>query len=512
MNDMTQGLPVTEGRTLSGTVTLTADAVVIGSGAGGAVVACELARQGMDVVVLEAGPHVPSSQFGENFSQALERLYAGHGAQTNADGDLLLLQGRCLGGSTVVNGCVSFRTPDFVLDDWRREFGLDNLSPQTLAPYFERVERNLGIHENGEHEIAAHSRLAREGARRLGWSVRPFRRNIRDCALTGHCLSGCRTDRKQSMLVTYLPWAAAHGARLFSDVAVQRIVTGRDGRAAGVEAEALDAAGRPVARVSVRAPRVVLAAGAVQSPALLLRSGLANGSDQVGRNFACHPSLYVAAKYSQPVHPWRGAMLGVYIDEFLHPDKGGFILEAGGLGPLELSGVAEAGTGAAHLAFMRDARYHSGLVTLIHDHNVGRISLCDGAAHIDYRIADADHPSMKAALKAAARLHLAAGAEKVLVPTVQRLEIHREADIDPVVDGLPNAPHTLRLVSYHPQGSCRMGADPARAVVDPFGQTHEVGGLYVADASLFPTSIIVNPQQTVYALAHYVADHIVAAG
>lgn len=504
-----KGLAVTHGRSLKGEQQWQADVVVVGSGAGGAVTAYELARQGLKVVIVEAGPYIPSEEFSEDFTDSLERLYADHGAQANKDGDLLILQGKCVGGSTVVNGCVSFRTPDFILEDWQRDYGLTGLTVEEMTPYFERVEKHLSIEENGEHEIANHSRLTRAGAEKLGWSVKPFKRNIRDCALTGHCLSGCKTDRKQSMLVTYLPWALAHGAQLVSETVVTRVVA-EQGKATGVVANVFDEQGAVQATLRIDASLVVVAAGAVQTPLLLQRSELANSSGQVGHNFACHPSLFVAARYPQPVYPWRGALLGVYIDEFLHPSKGGFVLEAGGLGAVEMCLITEPGTGKPFVDYMQQSKYYSGLVTLIHDHNVGHIYWDGEEKRIDYRLNDADFASMKKALVAAARLHLAAGAEEVFVPASEHLVIRSEADIEPVLARLDNAPQVLRMVSYHPQGTCRMGADPARSVVAEHGETHDVKGLYVADASLLPTSIIVNPQVTVYALASRIADQILA--
>lgn len=504
------GLKVTQASDIAvGTLNLRADVVVIGSGAGGAVAAYELARKGLDVLVLEAGPYVPSSEFSEDFSDSLERMYEDYGGQTNKDGDLLLLQGRCIGGSTVVNGCVAFRTPDFVLEEWGTDFGLTNLSPAAMKPWFERVEKHLSIKENGEHEIASHSRLVRDGARKLGWSVKPFKRNIRDCALTGHCLSGCKTDRKQSMLVTYLPWAIAHGARLYADTKVTRILES-GGRAVGVEAQVIGRDGVKVADVHVDASSVVLAAGAVQSPLLLQKSELANRSGQVGKNMACHPSMFVAAKYEHEVFSWRGALLGVHVDEFLHPSKGGFVLEAGGLGVVEMCMLNEPGTGKPFMQFMEEARYKSGIVTLIHDHNVGEVRWEGENKVIDYQVSDKDFPSMMAALKASAQIHFAAGATEVYVPSVEKLIIRNEAEIDSVLAKLENKPQRLRLVSYHPQGTLRMGTDPDNSVVAPHGETHDVKGLYVADASLLPTSIIVNPQVTVYALASYISNEIFA--
>lgn len=503
------GLACKQAKDLSGSITLNADVVIVGSGAGGAVMACELAAAGRKVIILEAGPYVPSTEFREEVIFAFNQLYQDQGGQVNSRGDLVLLQGACVGGSTVVNGCVAFRTPDFILADWQRDHGLVELTPETLAPYFAKAEANLSIHANQPHEINANSHAVIRGADKLGVSWKPLQRNVKDCALTGFCLAGCATDRKQSMLVTYLPWALANGAELYADTRVTRVLA-ENGEARGVVAEVIDPKTKQkVADLRVDAKIVVVAAGAVQTPLLLQASQLCNGSDQLGRNFACHPSTGVMAKFADDLHMWRGALLGVYIDEWMHPDKGGFLLEVGGAGPVEISLFVEPGLGADYDRFMKDAKRYSAMVTLIHDHNVGRVWRDDdGNKRIDYDLADIDFPAMKAAFKAAAKVYFAAGAEQVFLPTVTRMVIEREEDIEATVERIPNEAHALRLVSYHPQGTARMGTDPAKSVVGPYGETHEVKRLFVADASLFPTSMIVNPQLSVYGLAGYIADQV----
>ena len=492
----------------AGEHTFTADAVIVGSGAGGAVMAYELAKAGKQVIVLEAGDYVPSDQFNEELPAMLEALYADHGTQTNKDGDLTILQGQCVGGSTVVNGCVAFRVPDFILDEWSRDHGLTSITRELLDPYYAKIEKYLAVHENGPHEINANSRKLAEGAEKLGWSVKPLQRNVKQCGLTGHCLAGCKTDRKQSMLVTYLPWALQLGAQLYANTRVEQILADND-TARGVVATTHHPETRdPVAQITVKAPVVVVAAGAVQSPLLMLRSALANRSGLVGKNFACHPSLMVAADFDEPVHIWRGAMLGNYVNEFEHPEKGGFVLEGGGAGPLELSAACEVGTGQPYVDFIANAKNCATCVTLIHDHNVGQVRLEDGKKVIDYRLSDQDFPSMIGAIKAASKIYFAAGAKRVFLPTVQPLWLDSADEIDPVIDTIKNEPFTFRMVSYHPQGTLRMGADPENSVVSASGETHDVKGLFVADASLFPTSVLVNPQMSVYAMSNYIADNL----
>lgn len=504
------GIPVTQAKDLEnkGTLNLKSDVVIVGSGAGGAVMAYEMAKAGKKVIVLEAGPYVPSTQFNERFPDMLETLYQDGGNQANKDGDLVVLQGRCVGGSTVVNGTVAFRTPEVILEKWNKQHGLTDLTRENLDPYFQKIEEHLSVHENQEQEIAGHSRILRSGAEKLGISWKPLKRNVKQCGLTGHCLSGCATDRKQSMLVTYLPWAISYGAQLFADTRVTNILSD-GGVAKGVEAEVVDPeTGELVAEIRVDAQVVVVAAGAVQTPLLFLESGLANSSGQVGKNFACHPSTLIFGEFEQDIHSWRGALLGAYVDEYEDPSKGGFILEGGGAGPVEIGMSVEPGTGKPYVEFMLNAKKLSPLVTLIHDENVGEIRLEEGKKVIDYAVSDKDFPTMKEAFRTAAKVFFAAGAKRVFVPTVSRTVIEKEADIDQVIDGLENGPHTLRLVSYHPQGTMRMGVDKRRSVVGPKGECHDVKNLYVADASLFPTSVVVNPQMTVYALSNYIADQL----
>jgi choline dehydrogenase-like flavoprotein len=504
-------LPVTDAAALRARgerrLSLRADVVIVGSGAGGAVMAYELARAGKSVLVLEAGRYVPSTQFTETTVDMFDKVFQDRGAQMNTDGDIMVLQGRCVGGSTVVNGAVCFRIPDHVLDVWQTTHRLTQLTRDRLRVLYETIERRLSVHVNAPHELSANARVLMTGAERLGWSHKPLARNTKDCALTGFCFHGCASDRKQSMLVTYLPWAAAYGARLFADTRAWRFRL-RGGRVVGLDATVRDpATGEVVCRLDVTADRYVSAAGPIQTPILLMNSDVPNPSRALGAHLALHPSALVMAEMPEPIYGWRGATVGSCVDAFEHPDQGGFLLEGGMAAPDVLS-VMLPGQGAAHVGAMARYPHFAATAALIHDANVGRVTWNGRDKQIHYRIAEHDRPKLHAAMKAAARVFFAAGARRVYLPAFGDGLVETVEDIDRVVDALPAGPSSVRLISYHPQGTCRMAVDPAAGVVDPRGEVFGARDLFVADASLFPTSILVNPQMTVYALSSFIAEEM----
>ncbi len=473
------------------------DVLVVGSGAGGAVVAYELSRAGYAVTVLEAGPHQPSSSFAEHMPSALEQLYVDQGAQTNSDGDITILQGRCLGGSTVVNATVAFRIPEPVLKHWRHSYGLHDYSVESLEPLYQQIELDLAIHRNAPHEINRNSQLMQIGAQRLGWRAEPLPRNVKDCVLSGYCIAGCRYDRKQSMLVTYLPWAQRHGAQIYCDAPVKRVLH-EAGQAKGVIVET------PAGDAVFKARLVVIAAGSVHTPLLLQDSGL--GSAQVGSHFACHPALSVLARFDSAVQQWQGAQMGVYVDQFSDDPQGGFLLEGGGSEPASFAQfVPGASTQAAQN--MARADQMAALVALIHDEGSGRIYRKQGRKTIDYRLSARDQARARAALKASARLWFAAGAQEVYLPTALPQAVHAD-NAEQIINALDMGPGSLMYSAFHPQSSCRMGADPASSALNPHAQLHGMDNLVVADASSFPSSVRVNTQLPVYVVAAKIAQTI----
>lgn len=504
-----QGLTVTQASDIKDThLDLKADAVIVGSGAGGAIAAYELAKAGKKVIVLEAGPYVPSEKFPEMLAVAMGMLYQDHGGQSNSHGDITVLQGACVGGSTVVNAALCFRTPDYYLKLWAKEFGLTNLTPARMKPIFEKVERNLHIRTVQPNETSAGAELIAQGMNKVGYPLGKARRNIKDCAITGFCFSGCTSDRKQSMLVTYLPWAVAHGATIYADTRVTEVLAS-NGKASGVKAEIIEpGTGRKKADLQVDAPLVVMAAGPIQTPLLLQKSQLANSSGQVGKNFACHPSLSVTAEFPFEVNDFHGATHSLYMDQNTLPEKGGYILLNAIQEPVEAGFSAEPGTGKPYVAYMSGYKNTIRLISLIHDKNVGEVRWKDGHKDIHYTVDDEDFEAMKKGLIATAKILFASGARKLYLPTSHISSIDRVEDVEQVIGALKNEPARYKYTSFHPQGTCRMGRDPKKSVVNPYGETHDVKNLYVVDASLLPTSIGYNPSETVYALAHYVCEQM----
>lgn len=506
------GLKVTQASDITATeMNLKADAVVIGSGAGGAIAAFELARAGKSVIVLEAGPYIPSEKFTEMLAVSMGTLYQDHGGQSNMNGDIAILQGACVGGSTVVNAALCFRTPDYYFKLWAKDYGLTNLTSAVMKPYFEKVERNLNIKTVESHETSAGAELIGIGMSKLGYPKGKARRNIKNCTLTGACFSGCASDRKQSMLVTYLPWAVAHGATIFADTQVTQILA-KDGKASGVLAQVIDpATGQKKADVRVEAGIVVCAAGPVQTPVLLLKSNLANSSSQVGKNFACHPTLSVTAEFDQEVNDFHGATHSLYMDQHTLPGKGGYLLLNAIQEPVEAGFQVEPGTGKPYVAYMTGYKNTIRLISLIHDKNVGQVKWENGQKQIHYTVDNDDFDAMKKGLVATGKILFAAGARKLYLPSSNKVVIESADQVEKVIGALKNEPARYKYTSFHPQGTCRMGRDPKTTVVNPYGETHDVKNLYVADASLLPTSIGYNPSETVYALASYISDKIVKA-
>ncbi len=507
---LARGWKVVDASRLTRDLVLEADVAIVGTGAGGGVTAEILSGAGLSVVMLEEGPLKSTRDFRMREAEAYPQLYQESAARKTLDKAITVLQGRCVGGSTTVNWTSTFRTPTATLDYWERALGLRELAGDGLAPWFEMMERRLSI-ASWAAAPNANNELLRRGAARLGVATDVIRRNVRGCLDLGYCGMGCPTNAKQSMLVTTLPAALDRGATLVTLARVRR-VTARSGQVRALEAHGLDPGGARDrrTRVIVRAKHYVLAAGAIGSPAILLRSGVPDPWRLVGARTFLHPTLISAALMPERVNGYAGAPQALFSDHFLDhaPVDGpiGFKLEAAPLHPV-LFGLTLQGFGTAHAELMREFSHAQVLLALLRDgfhpeSPGGIVGLRrDGSPVLAYPLTDFLWDGARRALLAMAEIQFAAGARKVY-PVHELAEGYatwRAARSG--IEALPLQPLLARVVSAHVMGGCAMAGDGRHGVVDVRGRHFGLENLSVHDGSVFPTSLGANPQLSIYALA-----------
>jgi choline dehydrogenase-like flavoprotein len=488
------------GRDLHRSFDETCDVVIVGSGAGGAVVASILAEAGHSVIVLEEGPYYTPEQYGSfRPTESLRRIWREAGlltafglGQTPVIG---LSAGRCVGGSSVLTGGVCFRIPSDVHARWDRELGLPDLAERHFESAYQDVERKIRVREVPEDMRSRSTDKFVLGGARLGIPMQPLRRNTDGCVGNGRCNFGCPSRAKMSVDVSYLPSALAHGARVVSDALVTRLHIDR-GRATGVEGRLLDAAdGGPATAFRVRAGTVVVACGTLHTPLLLGKSGLGRKATALGRNVTLHPAVRLSARFDDVLDGWNGALQSVYSDHFA--DDG--ITLVGVYSPPNVLAAGLPGLGPAHRRIVADTAHHGVFGALIHDEGGGTVRPGTGREPIlSYRMGALDLVRLRRAISILAEMAFAGGAREVYLPIFGQGPVRSMADVRRLenVDA-----RRIECLAFHPLGSARMSNDIRRGVVKPDGETYEVRDLYVADGSILPTSIGVNSQLPIMAMA-----------
>ena len=476
------------------------DVVIVGSGAGGAVAAATLAEAGLDVLVLEAGRHYNRDSYPSDPLDALASLYRDCGL-TIAEGrpPIPVPVARAIGGTTVINSGTCFRAPESVLEDWRCRHGVTWAGE--LGPDYAEAEDYLRVTPLDPERMGRNGQLAMEGARTLGASGGPISRNAGNCVQCSSCPFGCEIDAKRGMHVSYLPRAVAAGTRLRSEVQVNRVLI-EAGRAVGVLCATPAGAGGGHRPYTVRAREAtIIAGGALGTPELLLGSGL--GGHQVGRNLHIHPACWVGARYEEEVRGWEGVMQSYFIDQWAAQE---ILLEATFTAPA-FGGAWLLGAGREHQRAMLDFDHIGSIGVHLSDLSSGRVGLAgDGSLRMTYRLTDEDARRLTFGIARAAEVHFAAGASEVY-PNIGRVGTLRREQLSEF-EATVFKPSELHLEAFHPMGTARIAANPAEGVCAADGSVNGADGLYVADASLFPTSVGVNPMMTVIAFAKRVAAGI----
>lgn len=483
---------------------LSTEVVIIGSGAGGAAIAQILAEAGLEVVVLEEGPYIPQTEYGRfRPTETIRKM--GREAGTTpvfSVGDtpvLSVMAGRAVGGSSILTGGVCFRIPGMIHKKWVEERGLPMLSEAALAPAFDSVERVSHVEEV---PVAMRSRSTTrfvDGATRLGIPMKPMRRNTKGCNGCGRCNFGCPHGAKLSVDLTYLPMAQRHGARIYAQCLVERI-THAGGRATGVVGRILgprDEQGRqaPSGTFWIRAKTVIVAAGSLHSPQLLLRSGFRNRS--VGRHLTLHPGIRTVARFEDRIEGWRGALQSVYSDHF---EEDGITL-TGLFVPPNVLAATLPGVGRAFAERIRAIGNIAVFGGLVHDDAGGRVRAGFGREPLlTYRMSPANKVSTVKCARILAEAFLAAGAKEVYLPVFGAPPVTSREELDRILTPTLSAKR-IECITFHPLGSCRIAASPDDGVCDPEGRTFELPNVYVADGSVVPSSIGVNSQLTVMAMA-----------
>jgi choline dehydrogenase-like flavoprotein len=486
------------------------DAVVVGTGAGGAIALRELARAGLDVVGFEEGAHLTAVDFDQREDRMLSALYQDHGARATDDMAIRVLQGRGIGGSTVHNTNLCKRPSDVILDLWARKYAVAGAGPADMRPAFEAIERDLSVSEIDPSMRNANNDVLRAGCEALGWQGGPLKHNRVGCTQSGFCELGCRYDAKQNALKVILPQAVQAGARIYSDVEIETIV--HDGReAVGVRGKILGADGKPKGTAEVRARVVVLAASAVGSAALGRRSNLPDPYARLGRGLHLHPGAIVAARFEREIAGWLGIPQSYECTELLSHEEGSekrvWIVPAFAH-PIGAAATIP-GFGAPHMAAMRRYRNLAVLTAMLHDETSGEVALGpENEPVIRYSMIESDRLQLASGLIACAKLLLAAGASDVTIPAVPPIHVSSAAELA-AVDLSALRPHSVPLTAVHPMGTMAMGEDPRSSVVRSTGEHHQLRNLFVADGSLFPTSLGGPPQIGIYGFALHLSRHVV---
>ena len=506
---LARGWKTHDGSRLEADLSLEADIAIVGSGAGGGTSAEILSAAGYKVLLIEEGPLKTSSDFKMQEAEAYSSLYQEGIGRMSKDGAITILQGRAVGGTTLVNWTSSFRTPEPTLEHWAKEHGVQGHSPAEMTGWFELMEKRLGV-APWAVPPNANNEVIRRGCDQLGYHWQVIPRNVRGCWNLGYCGLGCPTNAKQSMLVTTIPATLDQGGELLYLARAERLLIDGE-QVSGIECVGLDP--RCVApngrKIRVKAKHYILAGGGINTPGILLRSNAPDPHQRAGKRTFLHLVNFSAAQFEQVINPFYGAPQSIYSDHFQWIDGTtgpmAYKLEVPPLHPA-LTATLLGRFGIDNALRMEQLPHTNVMLALLRDgfhpdSAEGRVELRDdGSPVLDYRMTDYSWDGVRRAFHSMAEIQFAAGAKAVLPLHADAGYVKTLGEARKVIDGLSLALYRTRLGSAHVMGGCAMGEDPRQAVTDSLGRHHQLSNLSIHDGSLFPTSVGANPQLSIYAL------------
>jgi choline dehydrogenase-like flavoprotein len=486
-----------------------ADVCIVGSGAAGAILAWEMGEQGHTVVLLEKGGYHPKEDFTQKEDEMIPMLYKNCGLQFTVPSGIAVAQGSCVGGSTVVNDAVCFRTPDAVLGWWEHRYKVRDISPDTMRKFFKKVELRLSVEEVQPFQLNKNNLVLKTGCEKLRWAAGPNSRNCKECRQCGLCHIGCSYGTKQSMLETYIKDIETNHAgttKIYADARADSIVKSGN-HVTSVKATISGKDGRTFA-LEIRAKLVIVSGGTVASSELLLSSGIdVNG--RVGKGVAIHPSPAMIGDFDEEINGHEGIPMAYHCHEFsvVKTGKRGYMLESVFLAPYQFS-LPLPGFAYEHKELMSRYSHYALIGSLLQDESVGSVTLGGPLGTIlNYELTEGDAKLMIEGMKSSAKILFAAGARTVMTSHRKRTVLYGEGDLG-ILDERGVASADISIGSGHPQGGNAMGELPGVSVVDSRSKVFGFDNLFVCDASVFPTSVGVNPQLTVMALAMRLAEYL----
>jgi choline dehydrogenase-like flavoprotein len=490
--------------------TLTADVLVIGSGAGGGVAAAELAAAGFDVLIVEKGEYYTDAQLTGDEVKSTQALFDKRGALTSKDSTMMILAGATLGGGTTVNWSGSLRTPENVLHEWARDYGFEGATTPEYQASMDAVSQRVNVNTN-ECALNPNTAVLVKGAEALGYPVEVIPRNVKGCEDCGYCGYGCSFGAKQGTLRTFLPDAVAHGARIIVRAEVKHLTHER-GTATGAVLDVTDRQGR-THRVTVKSKAVVMAAGTINTPAILRRSGLTHYN--IGANVHLHPTTVIFSLFDEPVRTWQGASLTRVVKQFNNLDGKGYgvVIETAPAHPGLTAAIMPWRSATEHKRLVGQMEHIGNLIIITRDLHGGRVSIDrHGQPVVEYALHPYDRAHLQKGVLEALKIHHAAGARQIFSP-------HNDAtsyqagkgsfdDFLKHVESKGLKPHDFALLCAHQMSSCRIAAYPQLGATRPDGQLWELKNCFVVDGSALPTATGVNPMLSILTLAHYLSQGI----